>query len=65
MSASDEQRDEPGLADPRVAGDQHGRPIAGPSVAHRALELRELTGASNEHIAGPGFHLDQYPASAS
>ena len=40
-------------------------PLAGPRVVHRALELRELTGASNERTAGPGFHLDQYPAAGS
>ena len=65
LGAPYELRDQPGLADPGVAGNQHRRPATAPRIVHGALKLCKLPGASDEHIAVPCGHLGKYPAPGS
>ena len=53
---------EPGLADPRLSGDEDGGAAPGARRSERPLELRELACASDEHIARASHHSDQYCA---
>jgi hypothetical protein len=47
---------EPGLADARLAGDEHGRAPVGPRRLEGALEPPELAFASDEHLARGSLH---------
>ena len=53
---------DPGLADARLSRDQDGRALPGPRGAERALELRELACAPDEHLARASLHPGQYRA---
>jgi hypothetical protein len=51
--------DEPRLADPGVAGDQHGAAATGRRRGHRGLQPRQLAGAPDQ---APRRHLGSHPA---
>jgi hypothetical protein len=57
---------EPGLADARLAGDEHRRAPVGPRRLEGALEPPELVFASDEHLARGSLHPGSIapPASA-
>ena len=56
---------EPGLADARFAGDEHGRAAPRLRRLERALELLELALAPDEHLARASLHLGQYRAATT
>ena len=51
---------EPRLANAGFSGDEDGRTASRLRRGKRALELRELASASDEHLARASLHFAQY-----